>query len=221
MLPENGIVTNGAGNYAGFVHRYTQYKGYRSQLAPTSGSMGYGLPAAIAAKLADPDAHGRELRRRRLLHDDRPGAGDRRAVRAQRRDDHRQQRHVRHDPHAPGEDVSGPRRRHARSSIRTSPPTRGRSAPTARRWSGPRTSSPRSSARSTASKPAIIECRIDPEALTPRQTLSQIRQAGGKKLAAPSAGNCARPVPCVGRAACVVRAHLAADPARRWRPASS
>ena len=54
MLPENGIVTNGAGNYAAFVHRFTEYKGYRSCLAPTSGSMGYGLPAAIAAKLADP-----------------------------------------------------------------------------------------------------------------------------------------------------------------------
>ncbi len=54
LMPENGIVTNGAGNYAGFVHRYIEYKGYRSQLAPTSGSMGYGLPAAIAAKLADP-----------------------------------------------------------------------------------------------------------------------------------------------------------------------
>lgn len=54
MLPDGAVVTNGAGNYAAFVHRYTQYKGYRSQLAPTSGSMGYGLPAAIAAKLADP-----------------------------------------------------------------------------------------------------------------------------------------------------------------------
>ncbi len=54
MIPEGGIITNGAGNYAAFVHRYTQYKGYRSCLAPTSGSMGYGLPAAIAAKLADP-----------------------------------------------------------------------------------------------------------------------------------------------------------------------
>ena len=53
-LPENGIVTNGAGNYAAFVHRYFEYKGYRTCLAPTSGSMGYGLPAAIAAKLAHP-----------------------------------------------------------------------------------------------------------------------------------------------------------------------
>ncbi|WP_439137488.1 thiamine pyrophosphate-dependent enzyme [Roseicyclus sp.] len=49
------ILTNGAGNYAAFVHRYARYRGYRSQLAPTSGSMGYGLPAAIAAKLEHPD----------------------------------------------------------------------------------------------------------------------------------------------------------------------
>jgi acetolactate synthase-1/2/3 large subunit len=54
LLPDNGIVTNGAGNFAAFVHRYFQYKGYRTCLAPTSGSMGYGLPAAIAAKLAHP-----------------------------------------------------------------------------------------------------------------------------------------------------------------------
>jgi acetolactate synthase-1/2/3 large subunit len=37
------------------VHRYFQFKGYRTGLAPTSGSMGYGLPAAIAAKLAQPE----------------------------------------------------------------------------------------------------------------------------------------------------------------------
>src|SRR5262245_23974619 len=54
ILPEDGIVANGAGNYAAFVHRYFQYKGYRTLLAPTSGSMGYGMPAAIAAKLAHP-----------------------------------------------------------------------------------------------------------------------------------------------------------------------
>ena len=54
VLPEDAIVTNGAGNYAAFLHRYFEYKHYRSGLAPTSGSMGYGLPAAIAAKLASP-----------------------------------------------------------------------------------------------------------------------------------------------------------------------
>ena len=55
VLPERAIVTNGAGNYASFVHRYFEYRGWKSQLAPTSGSMGYGLPAAVAAKLAHPD----------------------------------------------------------------------------------------------------------------------------------------------------------------------
>jgi acetolactate synthase-1/2/3 large subunit len=55
LLPEDGIVTNGAGNYTGFVHRYFTYKGFKTQLAPTSGSMGYGLPAAIGAKLAHPE----------------------------------------------------------------------------------------------------------------------------------------------------------------------
>ena len=55
VLPDTAIVTNGAGNYSAWLHRYFHYKTYRTQLAPTSGSMGYGLPAAVAAKLAYPD----------------------------------------------------------------------------------------------------------------------------------------------------------------------
>ncbi|MEK9641181.1 MAG: thiamine pyrophosphate-binding protein [Paracoccaceae bacterium] len=54
VLPEDAIIANGAGNYAGWLHRYYSYKSYRTQLAPTSGSMGYGLPAAVAAKLEHP-----------------------------------------------------------------------------------------------------------------------------------------------------------------------
>ena len=53
-LPEDVIVTNGAGNYAGFVHRFFQYRGFRTQLAPTNGSMGYGVPSGVAAKIAAP-----------------------------------------------------------------------------------------------------------------------------------------------------------------------
>jgi acetolactate synthase I/II/III large subunit len=53
-LPRDAIITNGAGNYAIWVHRFYRYSGLRTQLAPTSGAMGYGVPAAIAAKLADP-----------------------------------------------------------------------------------------------------------------------------------------------------------------------
>jgi acetolactate synthase I/II/III large subunit len=54
-LPEDAIVTNGAGNYAGWVHRFYQYTGFRTQLAPTSGAMGYGVPSAIAAKALYPE----------------------------------------------------------------------------------------------------------------------------------------------------------------------
>ncbi|MFD1796243.1 thiamine pyrophosphate-binding protein [Paracoccus aurantiacus] len=54
-LPEDAILTNGAGNYAAFLHRYFRFKRPFTQAAPTSGSMGYGLPAAIAAKLQFPD----------------------------------------------------------------------------------------------------------------------------------------------------------------------
>jgi acetolactate synthase I/II/III large subunit len=53
-LPEDAIIANGAGNFAGFMHRYFRFKGYRTQLGSTNGSMGYGYPAALAAKLAEP-----------------------------------------------------------------------------------------------------------------------------------------------------------------------
>ncbi|WP_133649661.1 thiamine pyrophosphate-binding protein [Paraburkholderia flava] len=49
-LPADAILTNGAGNYATWLHRHFSYRHFRSQLAPTSGAMGYGVPAAIAAK---------------------------------------------------------------------------------------------------------------------------------------------------------------------------
>ncbi len=54
-LPPETIVTNGAGNYSAWPNRFYQYRSYPSQLAPTSGSMGYGVPAAIAAKLVHPE----------------------------------------------------------------------------------------------------------------------------------------------------------------------
>jgi acetolactate synthase-1/2/3 large subunit len=53
-LPD-AIVTNGAGNYTVWVHRFWQFSSYRSQLAPLSGAMGYGVPAAVAAKLVHPE----------------------------------------------------------------------------------------------------------------------------------------------------------------------
>jgi len=50
-LPDNAIVTNGAGNYAAWLHRFYRYRQPRTELATTCGAMGYGLPAAIAASL--------------------------------------------------------------------------------------------------------------------------------------------------------------------------
>jgi acetolactate synthase-1/2/3 large subunit len=53
-LPDDAIVTNGAGNYAVWLHRLFRYRGYRTQLAPYSGAMGYAVPAAVAAKALNP-----------------------------------------------------------------------------------------------------------------------------------------------------------------------
>jgi acetolactate synthase I/II/III large subunit len=57
-LPEDVIITNGAGNFASWVHRYHRYRRHDTQAAPTSGTMGYGVPAGVAAKALHP---GREV----------------------------------------------------------------------------------------------------------------------------------------------------------------
>lgn len=58
LMPEDTIFTNGAGNFSGWLQRFHQYPGLhqqgRTQLAPTSGAMGYGVPAAVAAALLKP-----------------------------------------------------------------------------------------------------------------------------------------------------------------------
>ena len=54
-LPPEAILTNGAGNFSLWVHRFYQYTGFRTQLGPTSGAMGYGVPSGVAAKLVHPD----------------------------------------------------------------------------------------------------------------------------------------------------------------------
>ena len=58
-VPDDTVYTNGAGNFSVWLHRFTRYHGLqhhgRTQLAPTSGAMGYGVPAAVAASLLHPD----------------------------------------------------------------------------------------------------------------------------------------------------------------------
>lgn len=53
-LPKDAIICNGAGNYAAWLHRFHLHQHFRTQLAPTSGAMGYGVPAAIGAKASEP-----------------------------------------------------------------------------------------------------------------------------------------------------------------------
>jgi acetolactate synthase-1/2/3 large subunit len=55
VLPDDALLANDAGNFAAFLHRYWRYNHPRTQLAPANGAMGYGVPAAVAAKLAAPE----------------------------------------------------------------------------------------------------------------------------------------------------------------------
>jgi len=180
MIPEGSIVTNGAGNYAGFVHKYTQYKGYRSQLAPTSGSMGYGLPAAIAAKLADPT--------RTVVNYAGDGCfmmtGQEIATAVQyglnvvtiianngMYGTIRMHQEKHYPNRVAGTELVNPDfAAYARAF--------GAHGETVERTSDFKPAFERALA---ANQPAIIECRVEPEALTPRQTMSQIRAAGEKK----------------------------------------
>jgi acetolactate synthase-1/2/3 large subunit len=54
-LPADAIIANGAGNFAGWIQRYYRFRSFATQLAPTSGSMGYGVPAGVLAKRQYPD----------------------------------------------------------------------------------------------------------------------------------------------------------------------
>ena len=55
LLPADSVITNGAGNFSGWIQRYWQYSGCRTQVAPTNGAMGYGVPSGVAAKVAFPN----------------------------------------------------------------------------------------------------------------------------------------------------------------------
>ena len=55
VLPHDAVITNGAGNFAAWLHRFYRHRACRTQLGPTSGAMGYGYPAAVAAKALHPE----------------------------------------------------------------------------------------------------------------------------------------------------------------------
>ncbi len=111
-LPADAIFTNGAGNFSVWAHRFYEFRDYPTQLAPTSGAMGYGVPAAVAAKLLHPERDVVAI----------AGDGDflmtgQELATAVQYDApivvlDRQQRHVRDDSHAPGAALPRPRLGH-------------------------------------------------------------------------------------------------------------
>jgi acetolactate synthase I/II/III large subunit len=118
---------------------------------------------------------GDHLRGRRRLHDARPGIRHRGAVRPALHRHHPEQRHLRHDPHAPGAGLSRPRFGH-----RPEEPRFRRLCPRlrramARRWKTEEFAPAFERARASG-KPAIIEVKMSPEAITPTKTLSEIRE---------------------------------------------
>jgi len=176
QLPADAIVTNGAGNFATWVHRFHQYRRFGTQLAPTSGSMGYGFPAALAAKIVHPDRTvlcvagdgdflmtGQELAtavQRRLgvivliLNNGMYGT-----IRMH------QERH--HPGRVIGTDLHNPDFAALARAYGAYGEIIARTAEFA----------PAFQRAQAAGGPAILELRIDPEALTIRQSLSEIRAA--------------------------------------------
>ena len=184
---DDTVYTNGAGNFSGWLHRYHRYRGLqhhgRTQLAPTSGAMGYGVPAAVAAACCTRDRIGGQHRRRRRLPDDRPGAGHGapRYGAKKPRLGRRRQRHLRHDPHAPGARVS----RAASAAAICSTPTSLRwhvpTAGDAERSTETAQFEPALRAALEAQRPTLLHLKLDTDVITSRTTLTAIREAATQR----------------------------------------
>lgn len=181
-LPADAVFCNGAGNYATWVHRFHRYRRHSGQLAPTSGSMGYGVPAAVAAKLVNPQ--------REVI----AFAGDGCFLMTGQEFATALQYGANIIVIVVNNGMYGTIRMHQEREY----PERisGTSlqnpdfAAYARAFGGHGETVERTADFAAAfkraqesGKPAIIEIRLDPEALTPRASLSQIREAGIKAKA--------------------------------------
>lgn len=173
-LAHDAILTTGAGNYSGWAHRFYQYRSFRTQLGPTNGSMGYGAPAAIAAKLTHPDRevvafsgdgcflmNGQELATA-IKYDARVmflviNNGMYGTIRMH------QERH--YPDRVSATDLSNP----DFAMLARSYGLHSETVEETHQFAGAFTRSRESG------KPALIEIRVDPEALTTSMTLSQIR----------------------------------------------
>ncbi|APG94556.1 thiamine pyrophosphate-binding protein [Sinorhizobium americanum] len=174
-LPADAILTTGAGNYSAWAHRFYQYRTFRTQLGPTNGSMGYGVPAAIAAKITAPDRtvvalagdgcflmNGQELATA-MQYDARViflviNNGMYGTIR------------MHQERNYPGR-VSGTRLTNPDfAALARSYGLHGETVERTEEFA------PAFQRCEAAGKPALIEIRVDPEALTPKMSLTQIRE---------------------------------------------
>jgi acetolactate synthase-1/2/3 large subunit len=178
-LPEDVILANGAGNYATWMHRFVQYRRFRSQLAPTNGAMGYGVPAGIAAKAVHPERlviswngdgcfmmNGQELAT--AVQYNLPVVFV--VVNNGMYGTIRMHQEREYPGRVSGTDLVNPdfaALARAYGAIGETVETTAEFVPAFQR-------------AVAAKKPALIEIRLDPEALTPRASLTQIREAALK-----------------------------------------
>jgi acetolactate synthase-1/2/3 large subunit len=176
-LPADAVFCNGAGNYATWLHRFHRYRRHTDQLAPTSGSMGYGVPAAVAAKLVNPQ--------RTVV----AFAGDGCFLMTGQEFATALQYGANIIVVVVNNGMYGTIRMHQEreypARISGTELRNPDFAAYARAFGGHGETVERTedfaaafSRAQKSGKPAIIEIKLDPEALTPRQTLSQIREAG-------------------------------------------
>jgi acetolactate synthase I/II/III large subunit len=182
-LPADAILTNGAGNFSVWAHRFYEFRRYRTQLAPTSGAMGYGVPAAVAAKIMFPEKTvvamagdgdflmtGQELATAMQV-----GAaivilvvnnGMYGTIRMH------QERH--YPGRVSGTDLVNPDFAALARAFGAHGAVVGRTEDFAAAFDE----------ALACGRPALIELRVDPEALTPRQTLTEIRDQARTRLSA-------------------------------------
>jgi len=175
-LPADAILSNGAGNYTVWAHRFYQFRRFRTQLAPTSGAMGYGAPAGVAAKLVHPDRivvsfngdgcflmNGQELATALQY-----GAATVFVVVNNGMYGTIRMHQERHYPERViGTDLANP----DFAALARAYGAHGERVERTEEFS------PAFERALAAGKAALIEIRLDPEAITPRQSLSEIRKA--------------------------------------------
>ena len=174
-LPGDAIMCNGAGNYATWLHRFRKFAAYGTQLAPTSGSMGYGLPAAVGAKRMFPERtvvcfagdgcfmmHGQEFAT--AVQYDLPiivlviDNGMYGTIR------------MHQERHYPGRESATALRNPDFAAYAQAFGGHGERVETTDEFA------PAFERALASGKPAILHCLLDPEAITPAQSLSAIRQ---------------------------------------------